>query len=98
MPVVAHFIPPCQPTHADRPPRTPNWIHEIKHDGYRLMVRRDGSGIQFGVRGGWSAAVGWQGGMKCATTGISILRDIEDHDIIDFDQNVTAIGMRLAHG
>jgi hypothetical protein len=21
----------------------PEWVHEIKHDGYRLMVRRDGS-------------------------------------------------------
>jgi ATP-dependent DNA ligase len=20
----------------------PLWVHEIKHDGYRLMVRRDG--------------------------------------------------------
>ena len=25
-----------------RPPSGPNWIHEIKHDGYRLMARRDG--------------------------------------------------------
>ena len=52
MPVVAHFIPPCQPTRADRPPRTPNWIHEIKHDGYRLMVRRDSSGIRLITRNG----------------------------------------------
>ena len=25
----------------DRPPSGPLWVHEIKHDGYRLMVRRD---------------------------------------------------------
>jgi len=25
-----------------RPPSGPLWVHEIKHDGYRLMVRRDG--------------------------------------------------------
>ena len=23
----------------------PGWVHEIKHDGYRMMVRRDGSGV-----------------------------------------------------
>ena len=26
---------------ADRPPSGANWIHEIKHDGYRLMAQRD---------------------------------------------------------
>jgi hypothetical protein len=36
------FIEPCLPSKAARPPFGPLWIHEIKHDGYRLMVRRDG--------------------------------------------------------
>jgi hypothetical protein len=40
------FIEPCLPSPADRPPSGSNWIHEIKHDGYRLMVRRDPVGIQ----------------------------------------------------
>jgi hypothetical protein len=35
------FIEPCLPSRADRPPSGPDWIHEIKHDGYRLMARRD---------------------------------------------------------
>ena len=35
------FIEPCLPSPADKPPSGSNWIHEIKHDGYRLMVRRD---------------------------------------------------------
>ena len=33
---------PCLPSKAARPPSGPLWIHEIKHDGYRLMVRLDG--------------------------------------------------------
>ena len=37
------FIEPCQPSKVVRPPSGPLWVHEIKHDGYRLMVRRDGS-------------------------------------------------------
>ncbi|HLH94974.1 MAG TPA: RNA ligase family protein [Xanthobacteraceae bacterium] len=32
------FIPPCIPTSARRPPAGPQWIHEIKHDGYRLVA------------------------------------------------------------
>jgi bifunctional non-homologous end joining protein LigD len=27
---------------ASRPPSGPDWVHEIKHDGYRMIVRRDG--------------------------------------------------------
>ena len=27
---------------AAKPPGGPDWVHEIKHDGYRLIVRRDG--------------------------------------------------------
>jgi bifunctional non-homologous end joining protein LigD len=39
------FIEPCLPSPADRPPSGPDWVHEIKHDGYRLMARRDSVGI-----------------------------------------------------
>ena len=37
------FIEPCLPSRAERPPSGRLWVHEIKHDGYRLMVRRDAS-------------------------------------------------------
>jgi bifunctional non-homologous end joining protein LigD len=53
----ATFIEPCLPSPADRPPSGSNWIHEIKHDGYRLMARRDPVGIRLLTRRGndWSA-------------------------------------------
>jgi len=36
------FKPTClPPDHHGRPPIGGEWIHEIKHDGYRMMVRRD---------------------------------------------------------
>ena len=35
------FIEPCLPSPADTPPLGSEWIHEIKHNGYRLMARRD---------------------------------------------------------
>jgi ATP-dependent DNA ligase len=40
------FIEPCIPTRAAKPPAGPDWIHEIKHDGYRLIVRRDGETVR----------------------------------------------------
>ena len=46
------FIEPCQPSKAARPPSSPLWVHEIEHDGYRLMVRRDGSRVRCFTRGG----------------------------------------------
>ena len=46
------FIDPCRPTKAAQPPSGPLWVHEIKHDGYRLMVRRDGSRVRCFTRNG----------------------------------------------
>src|SRR3954469_1405691 len=48
----ASFIEPCLPSPADKPPAGANWIHEIKHDGYRLMARRDPVGIRLLTRNG----------------------------------------------
>ena len=32
------FIEPCLPSKVALPPSGPLWVHENKHDGYRLMV------------------------------------------------------------
>jgi hypothetical protein len=40
------------PSPADNPPSGPDWVHEIKHDGFRLMVRRDSVGIRLLTRRG----------------------------------------------
>ena len=50
------FVEPCLPSKAEQPPSGPLWVHEIKHDGYRLMVRRDGSRVRCFTRNGndWS--------------------------------------------
>ena len=47
------FIEPCLPSPAERPPTGPDWVHEIKHDGYRLMARRDPIGIRLLTRNGY---------------------------------------------
>jgi bifunctional non-homologous end joining protein LigD len=47
------FIAPCIPTRAAKPPSGPDWVHEIKHDGYRLQVRRDGDAVRLFTRRGY---------------------------------------------
>jgi bifunctional non-homologous end joining protein LigD len=51
------FILPCIPTRAPKPPAGPGWVHEIKHDGYRLQVRREGDAVRLFTRRGydWTA-------------------------------------------
>jgi bifunctional non-homologous end joining protein LigD len=46
------LIEPCLPTPAARPPSGDEWVHEIKHDGFRMFVRRDGAGTRLITRNG----------------------------------------------
>jgi bifunctional non-homologous end joining protein LigD len=48
--VPAGFVVPAQPIRASKPPSGPDWVHEIKHDGYRLIVRRDGPTVRLYTR------------------------------------------------
>ena len=47
---------PCIPSGGKKVPDRPEWIHEIKHDGYRLIVQRDGERVRLWPRNGhnWS--------------------------------------------
>ena len=47
---------PCIPTKAAKVPDRPEWLHEIKHDGYRLIVQREGKRVRLFTRNGhdWS--------------------------------------------
>src|SRR5215469_8925617 len=43
---------PCLPRPAKQPPVGPGWIHEIKHDGFRIIARRSGDRVQLVTRAG----------------------------------------------
>jgi ATP-dependent DNA ligase len=32
------FIRPCEPVLVDRQPDGPGWLHEVKHDGFRVLA------------------------------------------------------------
>jgi bifunctional non-homologous end joining protein LigD len=46
------IIEPCLPSPAKAPPSGSGWIHEIKHDGFRILARRDSAGVRLITRAG----------------------------------------------
>src|SRR5215831_18723782 len=48
----AGFIAPCLPTKTDTLPSGGLWIHEIKHDGFRIIARKDGERVTLYSRPG----------------------------------------------
>ncbi len=43
----------CIPTRSTSVPDTPDWLHEIKYDGYRLRLERNGDRVRLITRGGY---------------------------------------------
>jgi bifunctional non-homologous end joining protein LigD len=51
-PTPAAVIEPCLPRPAKQPPEGCGWIHEIKHDGFRIMARRADGRVRLLTRKG----------------------------------------------
>jgi bifunctional non-homologous end joining protein LigD len=52
---------PAIPTRGSKVPAAPEWLHEIKYDGFRLIVHRDGNRVRLLTRNGfdWSGRYPW---------------------------------------
>jgi ATP dependent DNA ligase domain len=48
----AGFIAPCLPTKTTKLPSGSQWLHEIKHDGFRIIARKDGDRVRLYSRPG----------------------------------------------
>ena len=46
------FIPPAQPVERSRPPKGPDWLHEVKWDGYRAQLHKGGDRVAVLSRNG----------------------------------------------
>src|SRR5215203_6176176 len=46
------FIVPCRPVLSTKVPPGDDWIHELKHDGFRIIVRKDGEQVHLWSRNG----------------------------------------------
>jgi bifunctional non-homologous end joining protein LigD len=66
----AGFIEPCNPTFSTKAPSGQQWIHEIKHDGYRLIVRKDGRRVRLFTRRGFD----WTDRYPAITIALQLLR------------------------
>jgi ATP-dependent DNA ligase len=51
----------CLPVKSTSVPDGPDWLHEIKFDGYRLRVERNGDRVRLITKGGydWSKRFPW---------------------------------------
>ena len=63
------FIAPCLPALVDHVPAGPDWLHELKWDGYRIIARKEGWDVKL-----WSrAGIGWHGTFPVIATVIAAL-------------------------
>jgi ATP-dependent DNA ligase len=49
---VVRLIESCLPSPAKAPPSGLDWLHEIKHDGFRILARRDLKRVRLVTRNG----------------------------------------------
>ena len=86
------FVPPCLPTTAKTPPTGGAWLHEIKHDGFRMLVRRDAAGVRLFTRNGhdWTgrfpliaAAANALKARSCLIDGEAVACDEEGRPVFD---------------
>ena len=83
---------PCLPRPAKEPPAGPDWIHEIKHDGFRILAHRDAAGVRLITRNGYdlaarfplaAAAIAALPARSCVVDGGAIA--VDDHGPSVFD-------------
>jgi bifunctional non-homologous end joining protein LigD len=68
--VASGFVLPCIATRAYKVPSGPDWVHEIKHDGYRLQVRGEGEAVRLFTRRGYD----WTGRFPAIAVTAMLLR------------------------
>jgi bifunctional non-homologous end joining protein LigD len=85
-------IEPCLPSPATKPPAGPGWIHEIKHDGFRILAEREGNAVTLHSRKGFgfaerfplaAAAVGALRVRSCLIDGEAIVCDANGLAVFD---------------
>jgi bifunctional non-homologous end joining protein LigD len=93
---------PCLPRPAKEPPAGPGWIHEIKHDGFRILTRREAERVRLFTRHGTdftarypkiAAAVESLPVRSCALDGEAIVVNqdgLSIFDVIRYHQNDNA--------
>src|SRR6516162_4524027 len=88
----AGFIAPCLPTKTDKLPSGSQWLHEIKHDGFRIIARKNGERVRLYSRPGNDLthrfpliveALARLRSRSCIINGEAVVRD--DNGVASFD-------------
>jgi bifunctional non-homologous end joining protein LigD len=66
----AGFVVPAQPVEREVPPSGADWVHEIKYDGFRMLVRRDGDSVRLYSR----KALDWTARLPAIAAGAALLK------------------------
>ena len=80
----------CLPRLALRPPAGPGWIHEIEHDGFRILAKQNAARVHLFTRKGYDLSVRF----PLATTTVAALPArscLIDGEAIARDQNGLAV-------
>jgi bifunctional non-homologous end joining protein LigD len=84
------FVEPCLPSPAKAPPSGPGWIHEIKHDGFRILARRNGARVRLISRHGNDLTHRFPF-IEMAIKALSVPSCLIDGEAIVCDQNGLAV-------
>jgi bifunctional non-homologous end joining protein LigD len=97
----AGFIEPCLPTLGRTVSAGPQWVHEIKHDGYRFICRRDGDRVRVFTRRGhdWTDRVPAIAEALRSLRVMSVTLDgegvvVDNRGVTDFERLRTALAGR----
>jgi bifunctional non-homologous end joining protein LigD len=97
MPAMKH-IGFCIPTTKKAVPAGPDWIHEVKYDGYRLRLERDGDRVRMLSKGGydWTSRYPWIEAVVLGVDGVSDFNALHsrkvDHEVQLYAFDILALG------
>ena len=81
------FVEPCLATLQAKPPSGPEWVHEIKFDGYRIQAHVVGGKVKLFTRSGldWTKKFGSE--VAEAFTDLSVKQAVLDGEIVATSEN-----------
>ncbi|MGP0091025.1 MAG: non-homologous end-joining DNA ligase [Xanthobacteraceae bacterium] len=80
------FLEPSLAQLSDKPPSGPNWVHEIKYDGYRIQARIDGGEVRLSTR----KALDWTTRFPTIAAALEVLRvdkALLDGEVVSEDEH-----------
>src|SRR5262245_23510336 len=94
--MLTRYIEPRLPTTAERPPSGLGWLHEVKHNGFRMMVHRDSGGIRLLTRNRYDWSVRYPLVMQAANM-LRVRSCLIDGEVVVCDDHGLAVFERLRY-